>query len=69
MEMIVVKVELCKCYTIEQLYNDGCAEIPNEKGIYLVIVPESFNVEFLNQTTDINEFDGKGLLYPICDLK
>lgn len=55
--------------TIEALYNDNCSMIPSEKGIYIVIVHDTFNVEFSDQTTAITEFGGKSLLYPIDNLK
>jgi hypothetical protein len=55
--------------TIEALYNNGCSLIPNEKGVYMLVVPDTFNVEFSDQTTAITEFDGKSLLYQISSLK
>lgn len=55
-------------YSIGQLYHDKCTAIPNEKGIYVIIVPDSFMVEFSNQTTAISEFNGQTLLYPKAEL-
>ncbi|MCX7749212.1 MAG: hypothetical protein N2645_20305 [Clostridia bacterium] len=55
--------------TIEALYNDGCSEIPNKKGIYIVIAPDTFCVKFTDQTTAINCFRVSNLLYPVENLK
>lgn len=47
----------------------GFKSIPNEKGIYIVMVPKSFNVRFLESTTAIDVFHGRCLLYPACVLE
>ncbi|WP_368293734.1 hypothetical protein [Dehalobacter sp. TBBPA1] len=67
--MVSIEIELFTYSTIEQFYNSRCAIIPNEIGVYIVVAPESFIVEFINQTTAINEYHEKNLLYPAEDLK
>ena len=50
--------------SFEQLNRDGFTSIPNEKGIYIVIVPDGFNVIFTEYTTAISEYKGQNLIYP-----
>ena len=50
--------------SFEQLNRDGFTSIPNEKGIYMVIVPDGFNVIFTEYTTAISEYKGQNLIYP-----
>lgn len=55
--------------TIEALYKDRCSAVPNEKGIYIVMVPDDFDIVFSDQNTALNEFKGKNLLYPSENLR
>lgn len=55
--------------TIDDLYKGRCSLIPNEKGIYMVIAPDAFDIVFSNQTAAINMFKGRSLLYRADDLK
>lgn len=54
--------------SFEELKNLGFADIPNEKGLYIVKRPQTMNVEFNAHTTAISEFRGKNMLYDIDSL-
>jgi len=53
----------CRCMTVESLYGDRCANVPQQGGIYFVCVPEGFTVTILEHTTAITEHGGDTLLY------
>ncbi len=36
-----------KVWTLEELYRTNCEEIPTEKGIYQVLVPEGMEIHFM----------------------
>lgn len=56
-------------YTFEDLRLNGFRSVPDEKGIYAVLVPDLFEVQFLDDTTAIKTYRGKNLLYPASDLR
>ncbi|MDD2476938.1 MAG: hypothetical protein PHI32_13645 [Dysgonamonadaceae bacterium] len=64
-----MNIKFLNFYTFENLWLNGFRSIPNEKGIYIVMVPEQFDVQFLENTTAITTHNGKNLLYPACDLR
>jgi hypothetical protein len=49
--------------TFEQLYVNGYTGVPLECGVYVVRIPDNFNVEILETTTAITEYRGRNLLY------
>ncbi|MBS3937977.1 MAG: hypothetical protein KGZ50_05355 [Peptococcaceae bacterium] len=68
------QVTLCNIYKHEQwstvvaLYNSNCAHVPVEKGVYFVVVPKDFEVQFSAKTAAIEEHGGHLLLYPAEEL-
>lgn len=54
--------------TVEHLYQTGCSHVPFESGVYFVLVPDLFDVNFSNNTTAIREYMGRSLLYPAEEL-
>jgi hypothetical protein len=55
--------------TFEQLYVNGYAGVPSECGVYVVRVPDNFEVEILDTTTAITEYGGRNLLYNAAILR
>lgn len=50
---------------IHSLYINGFADIPTEKGIYIVKIPYGFNLKFLDSTTSFSHLNSKSLLYDV----
>jgi len=50
--------------SVESLYNNNGADVPQKSGLYFVVVPEGFAVEFTDDTTAIHEYKGQTMLYP-----
>lgn len=55
-------------YSFEEIHENGYSHLPKEKGVYIVVVPESFYIKFLDETTAIKEHEGKPMLYRPYDL-
>lgn len=58
-----------KFETIEELYNCKNKNIPNEAGVYVVVKPKDMDLVFINNTTALNEYNGKNMLYSADILK
>lgn len=58
-----VPIEFLGFSSFEDLHLNGFGAIPIEKGIYAVIVPDFFDVQFLDHTTAITNYRGRNLLY------
>lgn len=56
-------------YSIEELYKKGFQDIPDKKGIYIIIKPGNIDIIFSVDTTAIKEYKGKNLLYDLKELK
>lgn len=57
-------VECRKLFSVSELYGSQCSQVPNEKGVYFVKVPQCMQVEFTEETTAIREYLSRCMLYP-----
>lgn len=55
--------------TIGSLRDNGFAELPTEKGIYIIKRPDDFEVKFSKDTIAISQYRGRSLLYDIKTLE
>jgi len=56
-------------HTVEHFYKTKCADVPLQKGVYFVVVPDLFEVTFSNNPIAIQEHMGQALLYDLDMLK
>lgn len=49
--------------TIEELHENGCANIPQQEGLYIVMAPSDFEITFLPNTTATTEFGDRSMIY------
>lgn len=62
----MVLVELIEnIHLIKNLYFDGLINVPNEKGIYVVLKPEEMILNLLPTTTAITSYNNRNLLYDL----
>lgn len=46
-----------------ELHDNRCRDIPEENGVYTVVVPQGFNIIFTANSTAILEYRSRNLLY------
>jgi len=60
MKGFVTMIELLEnIYIIKNLYDYGVSNIPNEKGIYMVLKPKKMSINILSTTTAIEKYEDK----------
>lgn len=64
-----MNIELFHFQTIEELYSEGYANVPNENGIYVILVPDNFQIVFTESTTAILEFRKRCMVYSASELQ
>lgn len=43
-----------KLYTLKELYESNCREVPKDKGIYRVLIPDGMKIVFRSVSTNVN---------------
>lgn len=57
------------CFSIQDLKEKNCCQIPKEKGIYVVDIPNNFLVNFTIESTAHKIINEKNMIYPINQLE
>jgi len=69
MKGVVTMIELLEnIYLINNLYDYGVSNIPNEKGIYMVLKPKKMSINILSTTTAIEKYEDKSMIYDAIKL-
>lgn len=55
-------------FLIKSLYDYGFSNIPNEKGVYMVLKPKNIGINILPTTTAIHDYEDKTMLYDTNEL-